>query len=143
MRLRAFFLALVLLLPLPARASDVDPALERDIRTLLALTGTQALMSQMLDQMMANFATMPGMTDSLARELRAEMRVEELEGEVVAIYARHFTREDIAALVAFYQSPVGKKLVAEQPVILQESMAAGQAWGMQAAQRVTLRLQSR
>jgi hypothetical protein len=48
---------------------------------------------------------------------------------LVPIYATHLTRDEIEQLIRFYESPVGRRLTAVQPMISQESMAAGQTWG--------------
>jgi hypothetical protein len=50
-----------------------------------------------------------------------------LEGmikDIVPVYQRHFTRTDVEALIAFYSSPAGRKIVREQPAMLRESMQA-------------------
>jgi hypothetical protein len=41
---------------------------------------------------------------------------------MIPIYQRHFTHADVAAIINFYSSPVGQKLLHEQPQILQELM---------------------
>jgi hypothetical protein len=48
---------------------------------------------------------------------------------LVPIYAAHLTRSDLEELLRFYTSPIGQRLAAVQPAILQESMLAGQNWG--------------
>jgi hypothetical protein len=45
------------------------------------------------------------------------------------IYASHFTEAELKQLVAFYQSPLGRKSVAEEPRITDESMAYAGRWG--------------
>ena len=51
------------------------------------------------------------------------------------VYATHFTLEDLQALNKFYQSDVGKRLIAEAPAIAKENIPIGMAWGRDAAQR--------
>jgi hypothetical protein len=46
------------------------------------------------------------------------------------IYKKYLTGEDLTQLIAFYDSPIGKKLSSVNPQIVSESMAAGQQWGM-------------
>ena len=41
---------------------------------------------------------------------------------------RHFTPEEIKAIVVFYETPAGRKLLVESPALLQESFAAAQEW---------------
>lgn len=45
-------------------------------------------------------------------------RTVELVAETPAIYARHFTADELRALVAFYRSPVGRKSLAVMPAIV-------------------------
>ena len=45
------------------------------------------------------------------------------------IYASHFTEPELKELLAFYQSPLGRKSVAEEPKITDESMAYAGRWG--------------
>jgi uncharacterized protein len=63
--------------------------------------------------------------------------------ELVTIYAKAFTREEIRGLIAFYETDLGKKLVQTLPVLVQQSAAAGQAWAEKNIPRITTTLQSR
>jgi hypothetical protein len=53
----------------------------------------------------------------------------ELVEVLTPVYRKHLTLEDLQALIAFYESPVGKKYAQVGPSILNESMEAGQEWG--------------
>ena len=53
----------------------------------------------------------------------------ELIDEIAALYAEKLTLEELAALIAFYKSPIGTKFVAVQPEIMRQSIVAGQRWG--------------
>jgi hypothetical protein len=44
--------------------------------------------------------------------------------EAPAIYARHFSAEELRALTAFYRTPVGIKALAVMPKVMGESMQA-------------------
>jgi hypothetical protein len=52
----------------------------------------------------------------------------ELLNEVAKIYARHFTEQELKDIVAFYKTPVGKKMIVEEPQALDESLKTAQAW---------------
>ena len=54
--------------------------------------------------------------------------IDRLLYQMVPIYSRYYTREEIAELIAFYETPLGRKLVKETSQILQEMYAATQAW---------------
>ena len=45
-------------------------------------------------------------------------RVNELVDATARIYAEHFTEQELKQLLAFYQSPVGKKALVEEPKVL-------------------------
>ncbi len=48
--------------------------------------------------------------------------VEEMIADSIAVYQRHVSRDDADALIAFYSSPVGQRLLDAQPAIMQEYM---------------------
>jgi uncharacterized protein len=56
-------------------------------------------------------------------------RVSELVDATARIYATHFTEPELKQLLAFYQSPVGRKALVEEPKVIQESIASAGSWG--------------
>ncbi len=66
----------------------------------------------------------------VANKLRAEFapRQAEINTQVAKAYASHFTEKEIKDLLAFYQSPLGRKLTAEEPKALEQSMSFAQDW---------------
>ena len=48
---------------------------------------------------------------------------------IAVVYASVFTLQDLQQLVAFYESPLGRRLRNAQPEILTQSSAVGQRWG--------------
>jgi hypothetical protein len=66
-------------------------------------------------------------------------RLPEFVAEIVVIYARNFTPEEMRQMTAFYRTPVGQKLLEKLPTVTQESMRVGQAWG----QRIGADVQNR
>ena len=63
-------------------------------------------------------------------------RVSELVDATARIYAAHFTEQELKQLLAFYQSPVGKKALVEEPKVLDEAMAYAGTWGDDLSQEV-------
>jgi hypothetical protein len=53
----------------------------------------------------------------------------ELIDEIAALYGEQLAPDELAALIAFYKSPIGMKFVAVQPEIMRQSMMAGERWG--------------
>jgi hypothetical protein len=62
-----------------------------------------------------------------------QSRYDELSEAVAIIYSSNFTADDLRALIAFYKTPTGQKFVQKTPVVMQESMAAGQRFGKSVA----------
>lgn len=60
-------------------------------------------------------------------ELHAAM-TEDIVERSIPIYTRNFSEGDLAELVAFYESDLGRKLLERTPVIIQETAAAFQGW---------------
>ena len=46
--------------------------------------------------------------------------------DIVPVYQRHLTKEDVAAMEAFYETPTGQKFIREQPAMTAEAMQAMQ-----------------
>ncbi|HUI13850.1 MAG TPA: DUF2059 domain-containing protein [Xanthobacteraceae bacterium] len=63
-------------------------------------------------------------------------RVSELVDATARIYAQHFTEAELKQLLAFYQSPLGKKALVEEPKALDQSMAYAGTWGDKLSQEV-------
>ena len=63
-------------------------------------------------------------------------RVSELVDATARMYAQHFTEAELKQLLAFYQSPVGKKALVEEPKVLDEAMAYAGTWGDNLSQEV-------
>ena len=53
---------------------------------------------------------------------------DELFNEVAKVYAMHFTEQELKEIVAFYKTPLGKKMLAEDPVAIQEGLARAKDW---------------
>ena len=58
--------------------------------------------------------------------LLEEMNWEKMKEEYITIYTDAFTEGELAALLEFYKSPIGKKFIAQQPSLVQKSMEVGQ-----------------
>jgi len=67
-------------------------------------------------------------------------RVDELVDMSARIYASHFTEAELKQLLAFYQTPVGRKAITEEPKALDESMASGGNWGDALADEVVVKM---
>ncbi len=55
-------------------------------------------------------------------------RFSELTNEIATLYATRFTNVELKQILVFYQSPVGQKLLAQQPKVIDASMKFAQNW---------------
>ncbi|MBY0382919.1 MAG: DUF2059 domain-containing protein [Xanthobacteraceae bacterium] len=62
----------------------------------------------------------------VAKELAG--REQEIGTEIAKIYASHFTEQELKDLLAFYQSPLGKKAVEEEPQVFVASRQYMEQW---------------
>jgi uncharacterized protein len=65
--------------------------------------------------------------------------VDDLLKMQAAVYAEHFSEQDLKTLAAFYRSDVGKRFVDEQSVIVKEITPLAARWGQEAGQRAAQR----
>ena len=132
--------AWVLLAP-AVTGAQVSPEKEAAIREVVRVTGGASLGAQvsasLLQQLKPAFPQVPAEVWS---ELEKGLDPAEMVDLVVPIYARHFSLEELNALLEFYGSPMGKKLIQEMPAITQESMAMGGEWGRRKVQELIERL---
>jgi uncharacterized protein len=124
----------------PALAQQrASPEAVDTARALIEATGAAAQFDQALPLLIgpltkAFIALAPGRAGEI-RELMAEMvkrcsaRKSELINEVAGIYAQKMSIEDMREIAKFYQSEVGRRMVAAQPEIMRQSILAGQTWG--------------
>src|SRR5262245_4695667 len=59
---------------------------------------------------------------------RFAARRNEIIDEIARLYAQRFTEAEMKEVIAFYKSPVGKKFVTEEPVVIDQGLARTQAW---------------
>lgn len=64
------------------------------------------------------------MVDDVMRESLGTAAINEMLAATIPVYQHHLTKSDMEAMMAFYSSPVGQKILHEQPAMVQESMDA-------------------
>jgi uncharacterized protein len=79
--------------------------------------------------MQTNFMWAKDLSD-IANQLQQKYapRVDELVDIAARAYASHFTEAELKQLLAFYQSPLGQKVIEEEPKALNDSMNAADQW---------------
>jgi hypothetical protein len=140
--MRRVFLAVLVFASLTctvcAQSDPAAPASKADIQRLFDAMHTRQMIHQMMNSMsqpmhqmaheqcQKNADKMPPDCEqrltTMMDNMFANMPWDEMIDAMMPAYQKHFTRGDIDAFVAFYNSPAGQKLLGEMPAITAESM---------------------
>ena len=133
--------------PAQQNVGDVKRA---EVSRLMDAMGVKKMMDTIIPQMMEQIsrqaqASIPAsvarersvaIIDYTMRRTQEELKHFDIEGLSISIYEKHFTTDEIRALIQFYESPVGKKLLAVMPAIMQDSINASAEWSQGLQQRI-------
>ncbi len=121
-------------------APNIDPAKEADIRKLLDLVGTTALVQQVVQRMEQSLT--PVLTNSLPpgeyrdqliqlffQKFNSKFDSQQLIDLTIRRYDENFSDEEIKGLIQFYQTPLGQKVATVLPKMLAELQADGGKMG--------------
>ncbi len=72
-----------------------------------------------------------------------DMPIDEIVDAIIPVYQSHLTKTDIEEIIRFYASPVGQKLLREQPQMMQEGMKAASEIQMQRMETITRKMDER
>jgi uncharacterized protein len=142
MKRLALLLVLVLCLPLTARADEASRRVKaQELLTLLHMdTLSQQIMDTMQKQAIANARQMfdktptpqqQALLDDFEKRLFAlvESRVgwKALEPDILDLYVRNFTDEELDGILAFYKSPAGVSMITKMPTMTTQAMQISQS----------------
>lgn len=108
---------------------------EQLVRKLLEVTGAAQLGKQVGDSMIDTFRKMPNLPPGFLDRFQKNMHTDELIELIVPIYLKHYDHPTLVAVIRFYQTDAGKKMIAELPAVTAESMEAGKKWGAKLAKK--------
>ena len=82
--------------------------------------------------------------DQVAQKLAADLapRKVEMQQELTRIYASHFTEAELKDALAFYKSPLGRKIVRDEPKILDDGLRRIQDWTNRFSEEVMNRMRT-
>lgn len=135
------------------QAKAIDPAKEADIRSLLELVGARDMIQDAADSSIDQFkerisATLSNndraqkVAETFAADFQKNYDPNALMGQLVTIYDKHYTDQEIKGLLQFYGSPLGQKAAAEMPKISREIQTATRAISTQAAREAWQQLKA-
>lgn len=148
-RAAAVVLAMALASP-AAQAQQPSPAALLTAKEIVNVTGATALFNPLIAGVVEQAKNLflqqnPSLGKDLnevAAKLRADLapRFDELTNEVAKLYATHFTEAELKDLLAFYKTPVGKKLITEQGKVAEGSLKFAQTWANNLSDQVLAKM---
>lgn len=138
------------------KAPVVEAAIRADIERLMDISGQSAVSTQMASAISDAFLNgfkqtqkvVPPRVIEVVREvLNAEFAKafagSDLKDRQIALYAKYFTHADVKALIAFYETDLGRKTIANMPMLMREGAAIGEEWAKGAMPGILQILQAR
>src|SRR6267142_1661360 len=134
-----------------APSNTMDATKEEDIRSLMELVGARDMVhdgaSNAIEQSREKLlATVPNndkgqaFVNAFAASYQKKFDAGQVTEQLVSIYDKHFTEDEIKGLLQFYGSPLGQKVAAEMPKIGREIQAATRAASNKAAKEALAEL---
>jgi len=133
-----------------ANAQQATPAAIQTAKEIVNVTGAMALFNPLIPGVVEQAKNLflqqdPGLAKDL-NEITAKMRADlaprfgELTSEVAKLYANHFTEAELKELLAFYKTPVGTKLITEQPKVGEEGLKFAQTWANNLSEEIIVKM---
>jgi hypothetical protein len=129
-----------------------SPAAIAVAKELLALKGGVEMFNGMVNGVIESakntfLPTNPNLAKPLG-EVTAQLRTEyepkktEVYNEVARAYAMHFSEAEMKELVTFYKSPLGKKVLTEEPLAVEDAFKKAQDWSIAFSDQVLARFRT-
>jgi hypothetical protein len=122
---------------LAAAAANENPPPEHPVTAaqvyeILNLTGADTMKREMLDGLMPHLReAMPYIPADVVEDLQRTLGTADFEGAMVRSFQMHLSTEEAAQMIAFYQSPAGRHMIAVMPEVLNEGHDASAQLGQQ------------
>ena len=113
---------------------------ETQIEKMLKLTNVSDMMKPVLDQMQvqldrqfqpqatssAKKAIVKKYTNEIVSTTKAALKWDKIKKPFIELYMKVYSEAEINELIKFYESPIGKKMIAKMPELMKETMALSQ-----------------
>lgn len=115
-----------LILPVSAQNPNATDEYKETLKKIMELSGTAATTDDLYPKMLSVMKlNMPGKDDAYWNEFAKGWK-EKIENRVIEIctpvYKKHLTLEELKAVAAFYESPVGRKYKESSLAVMREAM---------------------
>ena len=114
------------------------------IEKLIELSGSAEQFDLMMEKMYAQYRLMmpevPGEMWTILQEEMNGKAIKELLRSMIPVYAKHYSDEDIEAMIGFYESEAGQRMVAKMPAMAEDIAVISATWGQQFSGRILERI---
>ncbi len=148
-----FIAALAGASPMAAQAQQPSPAAIAAAREVIIAKGatamTQPLVLGVIESAKNTFVpTNPNLTrelnevaTALHKELDAKSNNEVVD-QMARAYAARFTEQELKDLLVFYKTPLGQKMVKEEPLAIEDGLKSAQRWADAFSETVMARIRN-
>jgi len=102
-----------------------DDAFKKDVLKVIEMSGADNAMKSAKTQILQ----MVPKEKQAAFILEFDATMPSLYDKIAKVYMETYTKEDIKAMLVYYESPVGKKIKEKAGDVLEKTQAAGKEWG--------------
>ncbi|UFH46792.1 DUF2059 domain-containing protein [Flavobacterium galactosidilyticum] len=108
-----------------ANMASAQDSFKADALKVIELSGAAGPMQMAKEQILQSIPEAKKM--EFSKDFDASLPA--LYAKLATIYMQTYSAEDVKAMLAFYESPVGKKISASAGDLFKKSTAPGQEWG--------------
>jgi uncharacterized protein len=140
LRIALIFLCIPAAAQVTVSVANDSPATKEQIQKLFEVMQIRQQSHRMIDSLRQQMQAMSTQTikarypqitaaelaraTKMSEESLKDIPLEAILDDMIPIYQKHLTQTDVDAMIVFYSSPTGKKLMQELPAITQEAMQA-------------------
>ncbi|HEY6448699.1 MAG TPA: TonB family protein [Acidobacteriaceae bacterium] len=114
------------------------PITPEQTQELMQLTGLTTLQRKMIDGLMPTLrqSMPPYMPQDVLTDFEGRLVGGDMQALIVEAYQRHFSSEDADAMIAFYQTPAGRRAILMLPVLMKELQEGEAQLGQETMRKV-------
>lgn len=124
-----------------APSDEYKATLEKMLELSGSMASAKAMVPQMISMLKQQSSASVSFWDGFQKKWEGKFG-SKLAELYAPVYQKYLTLDDLKKIVAFYESPVGKKLGASAPAMMAEGMQIGQKLGMEIATELQQELQA-
>ena len=107
---------------------------DSDIMKMQQVNGSNASANALFPRIIAQLKqSKPDVPEAQWASLKMDVfdvEITSLNEQLIPVFKKYYTQEEVKAIIAFYETPVGKKMAETTPKMMMEQMQVTQTWAM-------------